>query len=479
MDKNEGKSVLLALLLLCPAWIGSQMPASAEEVARLVSAGRWQQAVERIAAGLNRTDLSFGERQELLFQRERLERIGRDFSQTRSQVLAEMQRLVPQVSTSQLERWEKQGCVEYLDVDGQRRYFRFAAANVFRVNAEARALKRKFQKAPNKEFEALKDNISEIIAAAEKSSKDLIAPRRFRITYRLAVAADAVAPGQTVRAWLPFPRQADRQRDALLVRGDPAPCLITDADRPLRCAYLEKIAQAGQPTVFEIVFEYTSFGRRVPIDAAKVMGINPARPDLQPYLVERPPHIVFTPGLRELSQQIVGNEKNPYRRARLIFAWVSQHVPWASAREYSTIDSLCLYALQHRWGDCGIQTMLFMALCRLNGIPTRWQSGWTTGRNWNMHDWCQIYLEPYGWVPADVSYGLMPSADERVKFFYLGGIDSYRLVVNDEYGQMLFPAKMFFRSETVDFQRGEVEWAGGNLYFDRWDWDFEIEELKE
>ena len=30
----------------------------------------------------------------------------------------------------------------------------------------------------------------------------------------------------------------------------------------------------------------------------------------------------------------------------------------------------------------------------------------------------------------------------------------------------------FTRSETVDLQRGEAEWAGGNLYFDQWDYDF-------
>jgi len=35
------------------------------------------------------------------------------------------------------------------------------------------------------------------------------------------------------------------------------------------------------------------------------------------------------------------------------------------------------------------------------------------------------------------------------------------------------PAKQHFRSETVDSQRGEAEWAGGNLYFDQWSYDFQ------
>ena len=35
---------------------------------------------------------------------------------------------------------------------------------------------------------------------------------------------------------------------------------------------------------------------------------------------------------------------------------------------------------------------------------------------------------------------------------------------NDDFSQPLVPAKRHFRSETVDSQRGEVEWRGGNLY---------------
>ncbi|MBO4767656.1 MAG: hypothetical protein J5532_10220, partial [Lachnospiraceae bacterium] len=63
------------------------------------------------------------------------------------------------------------------------------------------------------------------------------------------------------------------------------------------------------------------------------------------------------------------------------------------------------------------------------------------------------------------------------RYFYLGGIDSYRMYVNTDYSGELIPAKKYPRSETVDFQRGEVEWAGGNLYYPDWTWDMEIEYL--
>ena len=35
-----------------------------------------------------------------------------------------------------------------------------------------------------------------------------------------------------------------------------------------------------------------------------------------------------------------------------------------------------------------------------------------------------------------------------------------------------------FRSEPVDFQRGEVEWEKDNLYFNQWDWEIEVTPIK-
>ncbi|HOW89484.1 MAG TPA: transglutaminase-like domain-containing protein, partial [Elusimicrobiales bacterium] len=188
-------------------------------------------------------------------------------------------------------------------------------------------------------------------------------------------------------------------------------------------------------------------------------------------------HIVFTDRVRELSGKIVGGEKNPYLAARKIFAWVSENIPWAGAREYSTIDNIPDYGLSNRHGDCGIQTLVFITLARYNGIPAKWQSGWMLhpGKV-NLHDWSEIYLEGYGWVPMDQSFGVLKAGgNDREKFFYLGGTDPYHLIVNDDYSVPLYPAKIYPRSETVDFQRGEVEWRGGNLYFDKWDYDMKVE----
>lgn len=87
-------------------------------------------------------------------------------------------------------------------------------------------------------------------------------------------------------------------------------------------------------------------------------------------------------------------------------------------------------------------------------------------------------FEGVGWVPVDQSFGIPAfarNADEE--YFFLGGIDSWRMIVNTDYGMPLVPEKKYPRSETVDFQRGEVEWEGGNLYFPQWSYHMDIDYL--
>ncbi len=120
--------------------------------------------------------------------------------------------------------------------------------------------------------------------------------------------------------------------------------------------------------------------------------------------------------------------------------------------------------------------MMFMSMLRYKGIPVKWQSGWMVpplGKN--LHDWCEVYFEGAGWVPVDVSYDQQQSDNLYVKEFFMSGIDSYRLIINEGIAGRLFPEKTYLRSEPYDFQRGEVEWKGGNLYFDKWNYNMKIE----
>ena len=448
---------------------------SVSQITQLVSDGHWQQARVEIADSLAQTNLNFQTRQDLLFQQDRMMRMRRDFDLTRKDAFAQAREVVPTITEAQFDAWEKSGAVEFINVDGTRWYYDGAGRNMFRINPEARALRDAAHRGDDDLYRL--NDIRSVIADYDKTGEPLHLPRTWRVTYSLTVEPDKVPAGETIRAWLPFPHTANRQQNIHIVSTDPTRFILADTNAGLSSVYLEKPSLGHQPTEFKIVFDVTTEAYYQPVDPARVQPADAKNPALAPFMGEEPPHIVFSDQIKKLSQQIVGSETNSYLKARRIYEWVYEHIPWTTAREYSTIECLPKYVLDGGHGDCGLKSITFMTLCRYNGIPARWESGWTTDPAVDMHDWCEIYVAPYGWMPVDVTYGIVNSKDEREKWFYFGGIDGLRFFVNTDYNQPLYPAKTFFRSEIVDFQRGEVEWRGGNLYFNQWYYGFDVEEV--
>ena len=418
-------------------------------------------------------------KESIIFEIERLERIKKDFTRDQQYVLDYIKKYIPKVSEKDLVKWEKEKSLECMIIDGEKRYFNWATANLFRINKRAKKIKQDIESKESsivKGFSRLKD-VEQMVALGNNISEKFINPKNFKITYSLWVDENAVPDGKVIRCWLPYPREIQqRQTDIKFISSNPVRHIIANNDDCLqRTIYLEKVAEQNNVTKFQVVFQFTGNAMYTKIDPAL---IKPAVIDdaLSSCVEERFPHIVFTPQLKELSKKIVGKETNPYKIAQKLFEWIDDNIPWASAREYSTFKNISEYVYENKHGDCGMKTIFFMTLCRMNGIPTKWQSGWRTEPgNSGMHDWGEIYFAPYGWLPVDVTNGLMESSDHSVKWFFLNNMDSYRFIVNDDYTQHLYPAKIYPRSETLDFQRGEVEWEGGNLFFDNWDYKYDVE----
>ena len=409
------------------------------------------------------------------------QRLLADFCLTEQQVKDYIRKYIPEVTDEQMRRWEETRALECMWLDGEKRYFINAGPNLFRIDSACRDRKLAKEGVIVGGAERVNaENVPAIIRAAKDSARTMVQPKRMRVTYTLTVDTNAVPAGEVVRCWLPFPRtDVARQQDVKLLGTSEPEYVLAPQDCAHSTLYMEKRAVQGRPTVFSETFEYTSYGEWHDLGPKDVEPYDTTSRFYREYTAEREKHVVFTPRLRELAARLADGEDNPYLKAKRIFRWIDDHFPWASAREYSTIDNIPEYVLDNRHGDCGQVSLLLVTLCRLCGIPARFQSGFMMHpRAWNLHDWAEVYFEGIGWVPVDQSWG-MPSFARNAgeEYFFLGGIDSWRMVVNTDYGMPLVPAKRYPRSETVDFQRGEVEWEGGNLYFTQWNYDMEIEYL--
>ena len=448
--------------------------------------GDFARAQAVIDSLLGAARLDSATRRKLLWDRERLARIRKDYNLSREELLAELRRRVAGFQDPELDQWEREGKLDVRVIDGQKRYLYASVSNLFWRYPEIRArrLPKENRWDAEHSFLAL---VREARAARAKSAGRFVLPHRFRCTHTVTVHADAVPPGKTVRCWIPFPRAFPFQNDIRLISSDPQVAWLDEPESRARAVYFEKKSEAGKPTVFRVTYEYTAYATVNDLDPDRIRPYDRTRPEYAYYTAERPPHIVFTPAFRQLSRRIVGEATNPLLIARKIFDWIADSLAYSYAPEYSTISNISEWVLERRYGDCGQKALFFMTLCRLNGIPARWQSGWgiRPGHK-SIHDWCEIYLEPYGWVPVDPDRGaaanrytetLTPEEKREVVDFYFGNLDPFRMAANCDHSVPLFPPKRTFRSDDVDFQRAEVEVDGENVYFDQFDYSLDVEVL--
>ncbi|GAB4324923.1 MAG: transglutaminase domain-containing protein [Candidatus Sumerlaeia bacterium] len=493
-------AVVAALLVMpAPAVLVSENPdpfqAQMERIGDLQEQGRLEEADALVKKALAGEGLTADQQAALNFELERSRRIRGDYTLSEDELfeaLKDAERGIPDLTREEFDAWVREGRFDMKTIGGERRFFSPSRSNLFFRWPELRARKAKPAGTEYERF--LLKHVREIKAAWRRDAQITVPPHRFWLTMRISVDAGAVPEGETIRCWMPYAQQFSAQGAVELLEASPEPLWMNAPTWPQRSLYFEQPSRGAEPTVFEATWEMSVWPRWTPLDPARVAEATQALaggfadPAAAHFLEEQPPHVVFTPEILRLEAEIAGTETNPCIKARRYYDWISRNIKYSFAREYSTLRNISMYVYNNRYGDCGQIALLFITLCRAGGVPARWQSGWMLyPMNKNLHDWTEIYLEPYGWIPVDPNHGVETVSvmegltdEERAELrdFYFGGMDAYRLVVNRDHGFPHFPPKRDWRSDTVDFQRGELETAGGkNIYFDQFSYRLTVEEL--
>lgn len=386
----------------------------------------------------------------------------------------------------------------------------------------------------------ISDALFQQVWSKDVRTSSYVDPVKMTVHVLMRVMPEAVPAGEVVRMWLPYPKENARQKnlelkrvfigygsnykdlelpqvnqqlkfraeslgyatantdgtlastfaeDGTHIKGSEGAYqangyIISGPDAARRSLYVEMVSNGKDTLKVGYDLSYTSYNQYFGKLEEQIQPYDTTSLVYKTYTAEREKHIIFTQKIKNLADSLTNGVTEPYEKVKRIWCWITENIPWAGARDYSTIPNIPMYVLKNGHGDCGQVSLLFMTMARYKGIPARWQSGWMVHPGHvNLHDWAEVYYEGVGWVPVDQSFGysggdrdktdttsVLTDDQQMLKFFFSKGLDAYRMIVNDDYGAWapLYPAKIYPHNDEVDFQMGEVEWRGGNVLNGGW-----------
>lgn len=112
------------------------------------------------------------------------------------------------------------------------------------------------------------------------------------------------------------------------------------------------------------------------------------------------------PAVRKLARQAVGQETDPWEKAKRIERWVHDHMRSQNFTEnFATAD----HVARTLEGDCTEHAVLAAAMCRAEGVPARTAVGLvyvdgSRGPCFGFHMWAEVWAGGR-WVPIDATLG--------------------------------------------------------------------------
>lgn len=401
----------------------------------------------------------------LTAEREMILRREEDYPYTKEEALALVREHIADFSEEEFEERVDAGKIGWIYLNGERRFFNRFFQSM--CKSEPAFGVRAGVKLPGVES-AGKGSAGE--GRLERSARLMrekgYLSNRIRIRAGVRMKDEVFEPGVFVRAHLPIPASCEQQSEIVIEKIFPAGGKIAPEDAPQRTVCWETRLMENQE--FYVEYSYVHTARYHDVERMQREGLSKtcAQPDF--FTGEEAPHILFTPYIRELTEELTRGVAEPLEKARRFYDFITLNMKYTFMPAYFGLENIAESCGRNFTGDCGVFALLFLTLCRCAKIPACWQSGLTAEPDFcGAHDWVRFYVEPYGWLYADPSYGTaaVRAEKEERRRFYFGNLDAYRMVANNAFQAPFTIDKEHWRTDPYDNQLGEMETGNRGLRY--------------
>ena len=241
-------------------------------------------------------------------------------------------------------------------------------------------------------------------------------------TFHYGFTVKDVPAGEKVRIWFPMAHTDDFQEVKVVSATGDLPLKKTrEAKYGNEIYYAEAAKASGQALHFEVVYDVVRherlvLGRSIPHLALLKLNEKEKKRDLAPDA------LVPVTGLpAELAAKVAGDKSTPLEKARAIYDYVYTTMQYdTGGTGWGRGDAL--YAAKAKKGDCTDSHSLFIAMARSQGIPARFEIGFslpedkTSGEIAGYQCWADFFDPEHGWVPVDISQA-WKHAEKKEYFF--------------------------------------------------------------
>ncbi|UTC48782.1 transglutaminase domain-containing protein [Treponema vincentii] len=266
-------------------------------------------------------------------------------------------------------------------------------------------------------------------------SKTYTDMRTYRLVSEVEISDFLAETPNTFFLRIPLPQKTETQRSVTINSVRPEPFVPS-----YQGASIYRFHNVDSGSKIQIRQEYSVSRSQVEtnVNAASLRKTGQNNPLLYATYTEADDFLPADDALiKKTCRQIVGNETNPYNKARRIYTFLTSQI---TARESTTADAgrSILTALEEKNGGAYDLALLFCTLARAADIPAIPTAGLLVDREQKavLHWWAEFYVNGFGWVPVDPALASGIPFDTGVADrgrWYFGNLDAYHIAFSRGY----------------------------------------------
>ncbi|MGI5075717.1 hypothetical protein E4N71_09855 [Treponema vincentii] len=266
-------------------------------------------------------------------------------------------------------------------------------------------------------------------------SKTYTDMRTYRLVSEVEISDFLAETPNTFFLRIPLPQKTETQRSVTINSVRPEPFVPS-----YQGASIYRFHNVDSGSKIQIRQEYSVSRSQVEtnVNAASLRRTGQNNPLLYATYTEADDFLPADDALiKKTCRQIVGNETNPYNKARRIYTFLTSQI---AARGSTAADAgrSILTALEEKNGGAYDLALLFCVLARAADIPAIPTAGLLVDREQKavLHWWAEFYVNGFGWVPVDPALASGIPFDTGVADrgrWYFGNLDAYHIAFSRGY----------------------------------------------